>query len=1360
MSHDKPRPRRRWLRRFLILVALLVAAILVLPGLLADNFVRGKLEGMISDSLGADVTVSGLSLGWWSPVEADAVVIKEPGGGGTLLKARACDVDAGIWSLLFGSDTLRVTLHEPELTLRPLPDGRLNAMALVEGMPPPEEKEQDDEGSGLPERGAEIRIEGGIIRLGEGAAQTSYELDGGVSCDALDREPLRFKIGLVRAEGGSIEVGGSLAEWNVPGATPSWTGTVEATEVDLSTFAAVLGPVADLDPHGVVTRLLAAAEPRKGGSRLVLEADVQNLSVAKRGEKPGEPLESVTVRLGGALDTHSVSRLRGTVVVPQGQVELDPESHVSWDDSGVEGRLKVDGEVEDLQELEGAIAGLLPEGLEVSGRATVKGHVAGRWDRAPDIPWTKRLEGVDATFDLSATGVDYDGIAARDITAKASLADGQIKIEEASTSVGGGLVSIKGALPIAETAVGSNIEWTIAPLVTLERAFEGAGKVLVGVGGSGSVSMDDGGVRLDGNIALETLSAPDLPGMPLHLRKGTVAFGMRVDPDRSSVDIERLHLKEPSVDVLVERAGVVSEGGTTAVKGSITATVRPAFVHRVRSDARFTDAVTVRGTVGTNLDDPWKACALAVDLVAGGVVYEGHQVARLVAHVDKAVDVVTISSFECDVDGGSITGGGSLHADGLRDGDRVELVLDDVALAQPLADGAWRFDGRLSGKVTALGEQDASAAVVDLTVNDAELRGRAEVEASMKVLTLSGKLGRTNDGTLRADGVRAAGEGVSATVAHFVMPPPETSAPISVDAKIDAEAAWVSAMLAPWMPEDLELKQRIYLEAAGTAMADSPADSANATVTLRVPAASFVRRPVRDLVLVADVKEGRATVTEGRAQVESGSATLAGTFALARERRTRRDRLQLEARQLPLTVDQDLEPVAGNVRRVSTTGTLSGKVTVSADAQRALQFVADLDALALSRHLVVGSAAPETKRLPDLKIVARGSFEDDGPAVVRVGRLTVEGEDVKCILSGLVSSPELIEIRRATVILPEPVVQVLTLGGDPDPTFRPTGAVSAYVADLSASYDEKGELIPERLVGNGNVSVASCILAGLPGRRLGVQYVMRDGAITVPAGRVLLSGGTVKVLDGTRFGFGGDEHPFRLKAQVKDVKLQKGVRTRLAVLNPLLLAKPETDDATIAGVLDLDVDCNGTWSAERGWSKSVTGDGRIALTDANVKGSAVLVDLASQGDRLLGGTPAKAIFDVLGERGAIGKVLRPLSTEGLAFQDFDTGLTIQQGRVRLNRGLKVASKDLVLTIKGWGSLEGDLAYRVDTDVVTRLKQRAMKKLSEKNDVIGRILGAVNPLAGIGNIELGADVVGNALLGTPKISVNLFKPAGK
>lgn len=141
-----PAPRRRFTRRLLriaLLAAVLAVAAVALAPWIASRFAPGMVESAANSSIRGTVKVSELSIGWFSPLRAGPIELRDPAGQ-TVARVEA-DAPVTLWRVVRGGwwsassiDLGTVTLRG-EATIVRKPDGSTNLDAAIapRGTPAP-----------------------------------------------------------------------------------------------------------------------------------------------------------------------------------------------------------------------------------------------------------------------------------------------------------------------------------------------------------------------------------------------------------------------------------------------------------------------------------------------------------------------------------------------------------------------------------------------------------------------------------------------------------------------------------------------------------------------------------------------------------------------------------------------------------------------------------------------------------------------------------------------------------------------------------------------------------------------------------------------------------------------------------------------------------------------------------------------------------------------------------------------------------------------------------------------------------------------------------------------------------------------
>lgn len=1080
--------------------------------------------------------------------------------------------------------------------------------------------------------------------------------------------------------------------------------------------------------------------------------EIEGLRVLEPGDAPGVLLASDAVR----VDAGILALLFGSgpvrVIVQRPVVTLRER----------DGRLNVLALVDDLPEPAGGDAGSTgstPRGFDVrieEGRVVLLGEgpatyaLTGRLGSA--APGAAPL---DYRFDLARA--EGGRIALQGTVADAGAPGGRPVVTGTADATG---LDLETLAVLLESTAGARARGVVERLLVKSELEGEASRLSLQADATGLATAKPGqpfgaplasvSVRL--GALLDASSLTSVAGS-IGLPQGNLTL----DPE------SRVAWSAAGVDGIARIDGVVDDLAKLqdAVEGLLPAGVelRGAATLRGRIEGRWDSAADVA------LAQRAAQVSGSFELTVGGADVHGTRIDGLVAQATLADGRLALDGTHADVGGGRLVVTGGLPVADPAVGGEITWRLEPPVTLQRDLEGAGGVRAVLGGggSVTMREQAIRLAGTVAL----AELSAPGILDGALDVR--DGSLGfdvRMDPVTaaVTVDRVQLADDGIDVLVERGAVVPDAGARRASADATVTVAPAFASRVLAPWLPDGVDFGGALQLTVRGEASLADPADSLDAVVTLRVPAATVAGHEVRGLVLETGLKQGRATVRDGRATVAGGSVTVGGSFALSPARRAAGDELTLALAAVPVTARQELEPADdGRPRRAVTKVTLDGAASLQAADGSDLTFDVNLRGSGVARDLVVGSAPPRTVTLPDLVAVADGSFAAGEDGVLRIRDAKVTGQGLDVALQNLTRARSQLALQAVRITAAPAVVDALLSGSVDADVFRPTGEVAASLRDLSAPFAaETGELVRDQVAGAGELRVAACTVSDLVGRDLVCSYELADAAVRVVTGSMTLSQGRVEISPGTRIGFASDSLPFLVDARAQGVHLTRGIRTPLAIVNPLFLTDPNADDALVEGRIDLQVRCSGTWTPAAGWSRSITGTGALKLIDTKIKGSALLAQLASRVDTLIGASAAWSALEVLGEHGKVGKVLVELSERGYGFDSLDTELLVEAGRIRTRRSIRITSKDLTLTLDGSGSLDGDLDYRIGTDIVARLRTRAKEKLSkeakDKGGWLGAIVNVIDPLAAVVDIEVGATVTGNAFAGTPSFGVSLIRPA--
>lgn len=292
-----PRPGR-WLRRFIILLGVLLLLIGGISYLTSPARLNRVLVKLLEDSIGCDATIGKATLSWDGLLVVDGIKLTVPDTDGQMAQLLTTDrvvVQLRLWPLLIGKvRAASVALSQPTLYLtEDLDRDRFNFEMLIAR--PPDETAMS---SSLPTALPEVYLNGGEVHFGQLLADVyqpaqSIRVDGTLSADP-DRSGGYFFILSQRDDPAD----------RIPGAGPTIQGEIDLHEpgvevqVDRFTFNGpyrYLLPNAvrkwwdRLSPIGAVPRVVFSAR-HAGDNSVVMSAQMTldgiGMSLPFEGDKP------------------------------------------------------------------------------------------------------------------------------------------------------------------------------------------------------------------------------------------------------------------------------------------------------------------------------------------------------------------------------------------------------------------------------------------------------------------------------------------------------------------------------------------------------------------------------------------------------------------------------------------------------------------------------------------------------------------------------------------------------------------------------------------------------------------------------------------------------------------------------------------------------------------------------------------------------------------------------------------------------------------------------------------------------------------------------------------------------------------
>nr|WP_246500546.1 AsmA family protein [Azospirillum rugosum] len=558
----------------LVVLAVLVGAVLIVPGFIDWNSYKAQIAERVSSATGRAVELKGdigLSL-LPSPALTvrDARLANAPGGAEPdMARLKELDVRVALGPLLGGRIQVQsIRLIDPVFVFEVLPDGRFNWDLSGADRPPPPAGQGSGDGLASAVSFDQVTVENGTILYRDARAGRS---------ETLDRLDARIVAGSFT---GPFQGQGSFRARGVPMRGEMFVSRlVEGAAVQVRAALSMADTDATLRFAGIVTKAPVGGGSRAQGDLRVEGADLARALDSLTGKAAGQAAgghgaanpalaQSFSVRTAveasaaGASFTNlegqlGDTRATGTATLRSGGPEAGSPARAEVT-LGLN-RLDLDGWLDRGLDRAGTSGGAAPSASAPTGGTAPAGPAAGR-------PGSFALpEGLDAKLDLSVDAITYNGGIVRQGRVEANLSGGTLNIDRFSALLPGGsdfvaageLAAANGqpALTLRMEANADNLrallEWLkvdvhAVPADRLRRASLSAQVQ----GRPGRVDVSGLDLRVD---------TSRLSGAVAYVDRGRPAFGARLDLDRLNLDA---YLPQPA-----DAGGAAAPAGAAPANG-------------------------------------------------------------------------------------------------------------------------------------------------------------------------------------------------------------------------------------------------------------------------------------------------------------------------------------------------------------------------------------------------------------------------------------------------------------------------------------------------------------------------------------------------------------------------------------------------------------------------------------------------------------------------------------------------------------------------------------------------------------------------------------------------------------------------
>jgi hypothetical protein len=690
----------------------------------------------------------------------------------------------------------------------------------------------------------------------------------------------------------------------------------------------------------------------------------------------------------------------------------------------------------------------------------------------------------------------------------------------------------------------------------------------------------------------------------------------------------------------------------------------------------------------------------------------------------------------------------------------VEIAVTDAELSAVLhilgveLEGGSEFKGRLEGSAAVAEQEGGVSADLDLLG-----KGLGFIDDGTPTVALpddtkiSGKVLFEDSGAIGVSGAHIEGSGVDLQLesGHYT-PPGDQTGSLRLKGRAVCDHTWLLPRLQPWMPAGIAIEGKTEVEADIDAVATASLESWTVSGRLSQDALVTDYGRLEDLILGARLEEGTLHVEEGHAGMDGGRIAVKGVVDLLGRKGDAADRCELDMTRLPIS----FETTGSGGAELTTRFALSGSTTITAQEQGGWLVATRLDTSDASRVLRNGQMAVDPKPLPDLELHGSLSVSED-LSVIEGENLVIDGDGVAVAIASIVYREEdhgrSIE-TDTSLHLSAQAFQFILHGIDIEDLTAASSVQATACGKVSLASD--GSL--SGIHGDAHVQVPKISIDGQE-CHAEIEGSVRDGLLTISQLNLAgPRGGSLALEHPATAQITGDRHPFSIAFSAKQIHLGKAHSRRLGVFNPLLVVDQEQEGAGLSCVLSLDLEVSGTYEETPDWSTSVNGKGRIEVRDGEIVGSQVIMGMAAKAPLAFTNVINESIQAVSGGGGSPAEVLTGMSKNGYHFKKVETPITITAGRIETQPDLRIKSPEMNIILNGYSTVSGDVDYRLKTDVIGRLRGKAITDLPGKIPLIGGIFKAVNPLQVLDQIELGATVRGNVFEkkedGSPAIEVEV------
>jgi hypothetical protein len=306
-----------------------------------------------------------------------------------------------------------------------------------------------------------------------------------------------------------------------------------------------------------------------------------------------------------------------------------------------------------------------------------------------------------------------------------------------------------------------------------------------------------------------------------------------------------------------------------------------------------------------------------------------------------------------------------------------------------------------------------------------------------------------------------------------------------------------------------------------------------------------------------------------------------------------------------------------------------------------------------------------------------------------------------------------------------------------------------------------GPIEPRHISYAGEVRLQNLLFEGDTSESLTARLNLEQGRLTIETARADMLDGEMRIASASFVDLQGPVHDFDVHVVAKDLQLQVHSGKRVALsrflfwLAPLFIIEPKRNEpASMAGTLVAEMALSGSFSGESGWSKAVNGEGFFRIAEGAILGSTLVGGLTTKAVTLPWNMVHNTLTGLFAADSRVGSEIASLGQKAFVFGTIESPIQVRAGAVHLQPNFEVRSPEFSMLINGYSTLEGDLDYRVRTDLIERLRFGSITSLPNQLPIIGDVIRSINPFTLLEGIELEATMQGNAFRKNAEAKIDL------